>query len=163
MIIGHPQQGRGEPCLLRHHHRHCTSFWCKVSNLCNWLSQREKNWNGDMYLGERPETTMCFEKATNALRDWSRSGVFTVPVSGIYLLSLHLCSQDRKKVKNNLFLHSIYGFSIFMGNLSNIWQKLKGACFSFQNEIDRKMGNFLITLFLLFHSVFLYVHNHKLV
>ena len=74
-----------------------------------------KNWNGDMYLGERPETTMCFEKATNALRDWSRSGVFTVPVSGIYLLSLHLCSQDRKKVKHNLTLHSIYCFSIFYG------------------------------------------------
>ena len=74
-----------------------------------------KNWDGDMFLGERLETTMCFEKATNSLRDWSRSGVFTVPVSGIYLLSLHLCSQDRKKVKLNLSLHSIYGFSFFYG------------------------------------------------
>ena len=29
----------------------------------------------------------------------SRTGVFTVPVAGLYLLSLHLCSQDRKKVE----------------------------------------------------------------
>ena len=84
-----------------------------------------------MFLGERPETTMCFEKAANALRDLSRSGVFTVPVSGIYLLCLHLCSQDRKKVKHNLSLHSIYCFSIFMGNLSNTRQKLKSTCFLF--------------------------------
>ena len=43
----------------------------------------------------------------------SRSGVFTVPISGYYLLSLTVCSQDKKKVllsirRNGEELASLY-------------------------------------------------------
>lgn len=69
--------------------------------------------DGD-YLGKGEEcltfsgTTLDTAKAMD-----TRSGVFTVPVSGIYLLSLHLCSQDRKKVlvslrQNDHELASLY-------------------------------------------------------
>ena len=42
-----------------------------------------------------------------------RSGIFSVPISGLYLLSISVCSQDRKKVlisvrRNGQVLASLY-------------------------------------------------------
>jgi len=66
------------------------------------------------YLG-KGEENLAFSGTTidTAQAFDARCGVFTVPVSGIYLLSLHLCSQDRKKVfvslrQNDQELASMY-------------------------------------------------------
>ena len=82
------------------------------------------------------------------------------------LVSISSVSTSVRKIGKRssiIFLFTRSIVSVFLWEIFQTPDKSwKVLVFSFQHEIDRKMGNFLITLLFCFLSVVLYVHSHKL-